>query len=96
MLETLSHTFLACYSPGQELSVDEAMAKGRVGGKVCMPKKPIKMGFKIWCCSCACCGSLCTFQLYNGKPTNPTTGKKRKGMSGKLIYLTSPSSYNPE
>ena len=38
------------YSPGQELSVDEAMVKykGRARGKVCMPKKkPIKKGFKI-------------------------------------------------
>ena len=86
VLETLSHTFLACYSPGQELSVDEAMVKykGRVGGKVCMP---VKMGFKIWCCSCACCGYLCTFQLYNGKPTDPTTGKKtpERGLAKRVV-----------
>ena len=89
VLETLGHTFLACYSPGQELSVDEAMVKykGRVGGKVCMPKKPVKMGFKIWCCSCACCGYLCTFQLYNGKPTDPTTGKKtpKRGLAKRVV-----------
>ena len=69
--------------------MDEAMVKykGRVGGKVCMPKKPVKMGFKIWCCSCACCGYLCTFQLYNGKPTDPTTGKKtpERGLAKRVV-----------
>ena len=49
VIDTLSHTFLQYYSPGQELSVDEAMVKykGHVGGKVCMPRKPVKLGFKI-------------------------------------------------
>ena len=44
LLDALGHTFLTCYSPGQELSVDEGMVKykGRAGGKVCMPKKPAK------------------------------------------------------
>ena len=60
VLDTLSDAFVKCYSPGQELSVDEAMVKykGHVGGTVVMPKKPVKKGFKIWCCSCACCGYL--------------------------------------
>ena len=49
----LSRTFLSNYSPSQELSVDEAMIKykGHIRGKVCMPNKPIKAGFKVWCCS---------------------------------------------
>ena len=36
VLDTLSHTFLRCYNPGQELSVDEGMVKykGRASGKV--------------------------------------------------------------
>ena len=78
VVDTLSSTFIKCYSPGQELSVDEAMVKykGYVGGKVVMPKKPVKKGFKIWCCSCSCCGYLCTFQVYHGKPTDLLTGKK--------------------
>ena len=39
--DTLSGTFIKCCSPGQELSVDEAMVKykGCVGGKIIMPKK---------------------------------------------------------
>ena len=34
VVDTLSSTFIKCYSPGQELSVDEAMVKykGCVGG----------------------------------------------------------------
>ena len=49
LLDTLGKTFFEQYSPGQELSVDEGMVKykGRAGGKVVMPRKPIKKGFKI-------------------------------------------------
>ena len=66
LLDVLSKTFLEAYNPSQELAVDESMVKykGRVRGKVHMPKKPIKWGFKLWCCSCSCCGYLCNFQLY--------------------------------
>ena len=39
-----------------------------------MPKKPVKWGFKVCCCFCACCGYLCTFQVY--QPTDPITGRK--------------------
>ena len=50
LLDILSDRFLKCYSPGQELSVDEGMVKykGRAKGKVHMPKKPVKVGFKIY------------------------------------------------
>ena len=42
LLDILTDRFLMCYDPGQELSVDEGMVKykGRVKGKVHMPKKP--------------------------------------------------------
>ena len=86
VLETLSDTFVKCYSPGQELSVDEAMVKykGHVGGTVVMP---VKKGFKIWCCSCACCGYLCTFQVYHGRPTDLSTGRKvpEKGLAKRVV-----------
>ena len=51
--------------------MDESMIryKGHLGGKVCMPRKPVKQGFKVLCCSCSCCGYLCTFQIYHGAPT---------------------------
>ena len=66
VLDVLEESFFINYSPSQELCVDEAMVKykGKVSkGKVKMPKKPIKNGFKIWCCCCSCCGYLCTFQV---------------------------------
>ena len=86
VLDTLSRTFLECYSPAQELSVDESMIKykGHVGGKVCMPRKPVK---QLWCCSCSCCRYLCRFQIYHGAPTNPVTGEKtqEKGLPKRVV-----------
>ena len=77
LIRHLQASFPACYHPSQELAVDEAMVKckGRAKGKVYMPKKPVKRGFKIWCCSCSCCGYLCTFDVYSGRETNPRTGR---------------------
>ena len=89
VLDCLSETFLKCYSPGQELAIDEVMVKykGHAKGKVHMPRKPIKSGYKIWCCSCSCCGYLCTFQVYDGRPVDPETGKEKaeKGMVVRVV-----------
>ena len=89
VVDTLSRTFLKHYCPGQELSVDECMVKykGHCRGKVRMPNKPIKLGYKIWCCSCSCCGYLCTFQVYDGRPIDPETGKKmsEKGLVMRVV-----------
>ena len=89
VLDVLSETFFGSYSPAQELCVDEAMAKykGHARGKVRMPKKPIKLGFKIWVSACSCCGYMCTFRMYDGKPTDPCTGKKvsEKGLVKRVV-----------
>ena len=89
VVDVLSQTFLKHYSPGQELSVDEAMVKykGHCKGKVHMPKKPIKLGYKIWCCSCSCCGYLCTFQFYDGRPVDVVTEEKvpEKGLVKRVV-----------
>ena len=89
VLDVLAETFFRSYSPSQELCVDEAMVKykGRVKGKVRMPKKTIKLGFKIWCCACSCCGFLCTFRMYSGKPIDPCSGRKvsEKGLVKKVV-----------
>ena len=90
VLDVLGRTFYTNYSPGQEVCIDEAMVKykGQVKkGKVKMPRKPIKQGFKIWCCCCACCGYLCTFELYEGKPTDACTGEKKteKGLTMRVV-----------
>ena len=45
-----------------------------------MPKKPIKVCFKVWCCCCSCCGYFCTFQVYEGKPIDPATEKSTSEM----------------
>ena len=88
VISTLGETFVSRYNPGQELSVDEMMVKykGRKGGKIRMPKKPIKLGFKIWCCSCSCCGYLLSFNVYNGRPVD-ATGRKvtEKGLVKKVV-----------
>ncbi len=88
VLETLSTNYLAKYHPSQELSVDEMMIKykGRKGGKIHMPRKPVKLGFKVWCCSCSCCGYLCTFDVYNGRLTG-SSGEKvsEKGLLMRVV-----------
>ena len=90
VLTVLERTFFMNYHPGQELCVDEAMIKykGRVRkGRVSMPRKPIKKGFKVWCCCCSCCGYLCSFQVYGGKPVDPITGKKvrEEGLAMRVV-----------
>ena len=97
VLDVLERTFFLNYCPGQELSVDEAMIKykGHARGKVRMPKKPVKIGFKVWCCCCSCCGYLCTFQVYEGRPVDPGSGKSvtEKGMVSRVVKdLTLPFS----
>ena len=88
VVSTLSYNFLASYNPSQQLAVDEMMVKykGRKGGKVYMPKKPIRVGFKVWSLSCSCCGYLCSFQVYSGKPTD-SSGMKvtEKGLKKRVV-----------
>ena len=69
---------MAHFNPGQELFLDEATVKykGRGSGKVKMPKKRTREGFKVWSCSSAKTGYLCTFQVYDGMSVSPVTGKK--------------------
>ena len=32
----------------------------------------------MWCCSCACCGYLCTFQIYTGAGNSPERGLAKR------------------
>ena len=72
-----------------DIFVDECMIKykGSCKGKVRMSKKPIKLGYKVWCCSCSCCGYLCTFQLCEGKQVDSHTGEKvtEKGLVNRVV-----------
>ena len=49
VLSTLGSNCLARYNPSQDLSVDEIIVwyKGRKGGKIKMPRKPVKTWFKV-------------------------------------------------
>lgn len=69
MLNILADTFQAAHEPSLQVSVDEAMVrfKGRSSLKHYMPKKPIKLGFKIWCLCDANSGYLQRFQIYTGR-----------------------------
>ena len=44
----------------------------------CMPKNPVKHGFKMYCLSCSCCGYLCDFLMYSGRYVDPVSGKTVK------------------
>ena len=52
-----------------------------------MPRKHVKLGFKIWCCSCSCCGYLCTFQVYHGASRDLVTGRKvpERGLAKRVV-----------
>ena len=78
IVKLLKDAFLLAYLPAQELSLDETMIKcrGRAKGKVFMPNKPIKRGFKMYSLSCACCGYLCDFELFSGKELDPVSGER--------------------
>ena len=60
LVKLLKDSFGRAYNPAQELSLDESMikCKGRAKGKVYMPNKPIKRGFKVYSLCCSCCGIL--------------------------------------
>ena len=42
----------------------------------------VSLNFRVWCCCRSYCGYLCTFQVYEGKPVDPVSGKSiyEKGM----------------
>lgn len=48
---------------------------------------PIKLGFKFWCCSCSCCGYLCSVQVFNCRAKDPVSGKKvsEKGLVLRVV-----------
>ena len=62
------------------LSVDEAMIKykSHARGEVRSLNKPVNIVFKVWCFCWSLCGYLCTFQVYEGRPIDPGSGKSQK------------------
>ena len=61
--------------------------KRHTSGKVRMPKKPVKIGFKVWMCCCSSCGYFFTFQVCEGRPVDPGSGKSvtEKGMVSRVV-----------
>ncbi|KAL5499306.1 hypothetical protein EMCRGX_G010695 [Ephydatia muelleri] len=59
----------AAYSPGKEVSVDEAMIpfQGRSSLKQFLPLKPIKRGIKVWSLADSNNGYIHRFDVYTGK-----------------------------
>ncbi len=74
VLEHLKTRFSVVYTPGQDLSVDEAMIKfqGRSSMKQYMPKKPTKRGIKVWVLADSSNGYFSRLQVYTGKKGNTT------------------------
>lgn len=68
LLSRLSQTFAECYTPHQNVAVDESMVKfkGRSTIKQYIRDKPIKRGFKIWML-CDSSSYNLKFQVYTGK-----------------------------
>ena len=89
ILDALCQSFQSIYSPGRNVSVDEAMIpfKGRSSLKQYMPKKPVKRGIKVWALADADNGYISTLEVYTGKEGDSV----EKGLGAKVVKtLTSP------
>ena len=67
---------MALYHPHCQCAVDEAMVpyKGRSSLKQYMPKKPIKIGLKVWVWADSVTGYISCFQVYIGKEKSSEKG----------------------
>ena len=89
IIDSLSQSFQEVYSPGKNVSVDEAMIpfKGRSSLKQYMPKKPVRRGIKVWALADSENGYIANFQVYTGKQGDST----EKGLGAKVVKtLTAP------
>ena len=69
LLELLLEKYKDCYTPSQNLSIDEGMIsfKGRLSFLQYLPKKPHKWGMKGWVLADSLNGYTWGWQLYTGK-----------------------------
>ena len=79
VIDSLSQSFQEVYTPGKNVSVDEAMIpfKCRSSRKQYMPKKPVRRGIKVWALADSENGYIANFQVYMGKQGD--TIEKRLG-----------------
>ena len=78
VITILNETSARMYKPHRQLSVDESMigTKCRLSFIQYMKAKPVKWGVKVWVCSDAVTGYICSFSVYTGKdPSKPTHPK---------------------
>jgi len=68
-IETVLRNCKGNYEPSSFLSVEESIIpfKGRSSMKQCMPMKPVKRGYKLWCLSDSNNGYVIKFDIYTGK-----------------------------
>ena len=83
ILTYLSNISDKLFTPGRDIAIDEAMVKfkGRSSLKQCLPKKPVKRGFKIWMRADSDSGYVSKFEVYEGKKSN----KVEKGLGGSVV-----------
>ena len=89
IIDSLQQSFQSVYSPGKDVSVDEAMIpfKGRSSLKQYMPLKPVKQGIKVWALADASNGYMSNFQVYTGRQGNSV----EKGLGTNVVTtLTKP------
>ena len=91
IIDRLCKSFQSVYSPGKNVSVDEAMIpfidKGRSPLKQYMSQKPVKRGIKVWALADASNRYIANFQVYTGKQGNSV----EKGLGANVVKtLTKP------
>ena len=89
VIDSLCESFQSVYTPGKNVSVDEAMIpfKGRSTLKQYMPMKPVKRGIKVWALADAANGFIANFQVYTGKRGDQV----EKGLGANVVTtLTKP------
>ena len=72
-LSMIQHTFIDVYTPGRDISFDEATCpwKGRLRFKVYNPNKPNKFGIKLYQANESSTSYTIAFDIYTGKNEGP-------------------------
>jgi hypothetical protein len=72
-LDMVKANIASVFSPGQNISIDEAMIafNGRLAFKQYIKGKPNPWGIKVWCVADSATGYLLDFDIYVGKVQEP-------------------------
>ena len=74
VLTHLQERFMSVYTPGENITMDEAMIKfqGHSSLKQYMPKKSTKRSFKVWVLGDSSTGYFSRLEVYTGKKATGT------------------------